>query len=92
VILGDPGSGKSTFVNFVAWCLAGEIIQSPYATIERLTSALPDDEGNPNYIAKLAKTSPDRWREVALLAGPKSSSGGPFAVSARRRALPCVST
>ena len=35
VILGDPGSGKSTFVNFVAWCLAGESIQSPYANIER---------------------------------------------------------
>ena len=34
----------------------------------------------PNYIAKLAKASPDRWREMALLAGAKSSSGGPFAV------------
>ncbi|ETR68849.1 MAG: hypothetical protein OMM_04315 [Candidatus Magnetoglobus multicellularis str. Araruama] len=45
VILGDPGSGKSTFVNFVAWCLAGESIQSPYANIERLTTPLPDDEG-----------------------------------------------
>jgi formylglycine-generating enzyme required for sulfatase activity len=45
VILGDPGSGKSTFVNFVAWCLAGENIQNPYANIERLTTPLPDDEG-----------------------------------------------
>jgi len=45
VILGDPGSGKSTFVNFVAWCLAGETIQNPYANIERLTSPLPDDDG-----------------------------------------------
>ncbi len=34
----------------------------------------------PHYIAKLAKETPDRWREVALLAGAKSSSGGPFAV------------
>ncbi len=34
----------------------------------------------PSYIAKLAKESPDRWREVALLAGAKSASGGSFAV------------
>ncbi|KPA16423.1 Sulphatase-modifying factor domain protein [Candidatus Magnetomorum sp. HK-1] len=45
VILGDPGSGKSTFVNFVAWCLAGETIQNPYANIDRLTSPLPDKDG-----------------------------------------------
>jgi len=45
VILGDPGSGKSTFINFVAWCLAGEIIKNPYANIERLTSPLFNEDG-----------------------------------------------
>ena len=45
VLLGDPGSGKSTFVNFVSWCLAGEAINNPYANIDKLTSPLPDDDG-----------------------------------------------
>ena len=45
VILGDPGSGKSTFVNFAAWCLAGETVQNAYANLERFTSPLPDKDG-----------------------------------------------
>jgi predicted NACHT family NTPase len=45
VILGDPGSGKSTFVNFAAWCLAGETVQNAYANLERHTSPLPDKDG-----------------------------------------------
>ncbi|MEZ5537534.1 MAG: SUMF1/EgtB/PvdO family nonheme iron enzyme [Thiolinea sp.] len=47
VLTGDPGSGKSAFVNYLALCMAGEKLGHEHINLQTLTAPLPKDDGEP---------------------------------------------
>jgi hypothetical protein len=71
VILGGPGSGKSTFVNFVAQALAGELLgadaEQPEPSLATLTAPLPAEEEPFEPAEKNKPAPPQPWRHGALL-------------------------
>ncbi len=60
VLLGDPGSGKSTFVDFVTLCMAGESLGKTEAGLLQLLAPLPTKDNK-------EEPTPQPWDHDQLL-------------------------
>jgi hypothetical protein len=65
-LLGDPGSGKSTFINFVALCMAGELCHHPDANLRVLTAPVPEAD-DASRRRREEEPQPQPWDHGALL-------------------------
>ncbi|MCA9976779.1 MAG: hypothetical protein KC413_13555, partial [Anaerolineales bacterium] len=70
VLLGDPGSGKSTFVNFVTVCLAGAGLESARLNLQLLTTPLPRDDEEQGRRQRDEQPQPQPWNHGTLLPIP----------------------